>query len=152
MVAMPGIMEQYLPPDLRYRADGTPRPKDFFTYGVQFLPLTAGTAQTQTVQINTDADFLLVMACAIARTDSTDAIALNPPVTVQLESTGSGRLFSNVALDFDAFYGTAQLPGIVPYPKVLDAGAQLATRLTHLNGGGADLDIRVAYHGVKIFP
>lgn len=145
-VSLPGIMEQYLPPELRGR------PKDFFTYGVNFLPIAAGTAATQTVQINTDADFLMVMATALARDDADDTDFPNPPLTVQLESTGSGRLFSNVALDFDTFYGTAQLPFVLPYPKVLDAGAQLSTRLTHFAAAPANLDVRVAYHGVKIFP
>lgn len=144
-VAMPGIMEQYLPPEYRGR------PKDFFTYATSFLPIAAGVAATQTIQVNTDADFLMVMANGIAREDVAAAtFRANPALTVTIETTGSGRLLQNQALDWDTFFGTAQLPGILPYPKIIDGGSTISVRLT--NNGADALNVRVAFNGVKIYP
>jgi len=145
-VALPGIMEQYLPDKLRGR------PKDFFTYGTSFLPILAGASLTTTVQINTDADFLLVMVVGLARNAATEALVANPTLTAQLSSGSSGRLYSNQALEWDTLYGTAQLPFVCPYPKVITAGDQLSTQLNHTVAGGTNLNVRIAYHGVKIFP
>lgn len=145
MVAMPGIMEEYLPNELRGR------PKDFFTYSTSFLPLAAGASASQTIQINSDSHFLIVMAALTARLDVAAAtFSPDPPLTAEIQTSGSGRLFQNEPTDVRNVFGSAELPGILPYPKVIDGGSTVTVRLASL--GTADLNIRVAFLGLKIYP
>jgi len=145
---MPGMMEQYLPPSLRGRV------KDFFGYatGANFLPLAAATTATDTIQVNTDADFLVVLAVGRARDPADPAtIFADPPITVLVTTDGSGRNLFNRAIDWSTFFGDAELPGLLPYPKVISGGSQLSTQLTNLDAA-QDFDVRITYLGLKIFP
>lgn len=140
-------VEQFIPPRLRNHA------RDYFAYSVDFLPLAANQAASQTFQVQSDSDFLLMAATATARDPAAVGTVFQAPaITVQLESSGSGRLLFNRAVDFRNIYGDSQLPFLMPHAKYLDGNSTFQTTLTNLNGaGGQDYDVRVTYHGFKIF-
>lgn len=136
---------EYLPPELRQRA------RDYFAYSTDFLPLAAGTADTESISIQADSDFLLVAATGIARDPAdVDSRFAAPAITVQLTDTGSGRQLQNQAQDWLSFFGDSELPFFLPYPKVLDRNSILTTTLENLDGA-QDYDVRISYHGFKIF-
>lgn len=148
MVSLPGIVERYLPADLRGRI------KDFFAYatGPALIPVPAASTVVDTLQVNTDADFLVVMANGIARDPAAPATRIaDPPLLVQVTAEGSSRNLFARAIDWSTFFGDSELPGIVPYPKVISAGSQLSTQVQNLDAAD-DFDVRITYLGVKIFP
>lgn len=141
---VPGLYLDFLPPGLADRA------RDFFTYAADWLPLATGTTRTENIAIADDSDFLIVGAVLTARTDATPPVVVpQPALLVQIEDSASNRNLQNRALDAENIYGTARLPGYFPYPKLIGAGSVIATTLT--NNQGADLQVRVAYQGFKIF-
>lgn len=136
---------EILPPALRNHA------RDYFCYAVDFLPLAATTQATQTVQIQADSDFLLMAVAATARDPAAPATVVDPPpVTVELRTSGSGRFLQNRAMDWDNVFGSADLPFLLPFPKYLDANSTFDTILANLDAAD-DFDIRVSYHGFKVF-
>lgn len=123
--------------------------KDFFAYVVEFLPLGAGATATLPVQIQADSDFLLVEAVAVTTLADNATFVANVPTLVQINDSGSGRNLFSSPVHYNNLFGTAQLPGIVPFPKVLRASATLSTTLTGLDATARN--IRIAYTGFKVF-
>ncbi len=143
--AQMGSVLEYLPPELREKA------RDYFVYAVDFLPLTADSADSDTISIQNDSDFLIVAATAIARDPADPATRFaDPPITARIEDTGSGRNLENRAIDWASYFGDAELPFYLPYPKLIDRASTITTTLTNLDAA-QDFDVRVAYHGFKIF-
>lgn len=140
-----GLYATLLPPDVRARV------KDFFIYGTDFLGIATGATQTATVSIQEDSDFFIIGANAFC-VDTTGPTVVDPDsfiATVVLQDSGSGRNFVDRPIAFANLYGTAQLPGYWPYPKLLQASSTLSTQLT--NNQGVTMDVRLAYVGFKVF-
>lgn len=141
---VPALYLQYLPEGLADRA------RDFFIYGTDFLPLAAGATATQNISIQDDSHFLIVAACASARTDAAPPVVVpDPALLVRIEDTGSGRNLDNRAQDYRNVFGSGQFPAYWPYPKLINRASVIATTLT--NNQGAALQVRVSYLGFKIF-
>lgn len=118
----------------------------FFQYIANFAALAnnnAAAAGTQSIQIDSDADFQLLYL--IGTRD-------NVPLTVQITEGGAGGLqWQSAPVNFDNIFGTAQLPfpvGLIP---------QLLPRkrtynLTMLNTSGGPINIQAAFTGYKLYP
>lgn len=140
-----GLYATLLPPDVRARV------KDFFIYGTDFLGIADGATESQSVSIQEDSDFFIISADAFV-VDPAGPTRIDPDsfiATVSLQDSGSGRNFVDRPIAFSNVYGTAQLPGFWPYPKLLQASSTLTTQLT--NNQGAAVDVRLAYRGFKVF-
>jgi hypothetical protein len=134
------------------------RHKDFFTYGVEFLPLAASEAGANgDIAIQADSDFMIIGAAAVVTDTSDAAIAstanafdkFNPPFLVTLTDTGSGRAFSNIGIAFKNLFGTAEQPAIWTFPKLIRASSVLTTKIQNLVATA--YRVRIAYTGIKIF-
>jgi hypothetical protein len=126
------------------------RLKDFFVYATDFTPLVKGATTPQTIQIQNDSDFLIMAGLLTEfQTDNT-TIVTNPPIMATITDSGSGRQLMNTAIHVSNLFGTAQLPAIWPFPKLIPAGAALVTTLTNLDGTN-DRNVRIAYWGFKVF-
>jgi len=127
------------------------RLKDFFSYNDDYTPLGAGATLPQSIQIQNDSDFLIMAGVFVmTTTDNTTTFFANAPVTVQITDSGSGRNIMNKATHINNLFGSATLPAIWPFPKLIPAGATLTTTLVNLDGANAR-NVRIAYWGFKIF-
>lgn len=133
-----------LPPELASKA------KDYFAYSFDFLPLAANSTATESIQIQADSSYLMMAVSGTARDPAAVATVFDPPaVTVQFDSSGSGRLLQNRAVDWDNIVGSAELPYLLSFPKWLDANSTLDAQLSNL--GAQAYDIRLTLHGFKLF-
>jgi hypothetical protein len=103
----------------------------------------AGNPQTQTIQIDSDADFQLINLIG-----SRDAVGLQ----VQITEGGAGGLsWQSAAVNFDNFFGTAQLPfpfGLIP--QLLPKKRVYVITINNTTGGL--LNAQVIFDGYKLFP
>lgn len=129
--------------------------KDFFVYTANFitadgtqLPLS-GSRDVQT-QIQNDSHFIIMAGVrTVFNTDDTTAIA-NPPITVQIQDSGSGRSLLSSFTQIENLFGTAQLPAYWPYPKIIKRSSTLTTQLVNL--AATARHVRIAYLGFKVWP
>lgn len=124
--------------------------KDFFGYGVNFVPLAASGTATQAIAIQSDSDFL---CCALAGwvTTSADPSALVAvvPFLVNIFDNGSGRSLMNVPLHYHTIIGTAQLPSYLPFPKLIPRASTVDITLQNLVA--TEYHARISLLGFKIF-
>lgn len=147
--AAAAIYSNLIPEWVRQRA------RDFFAWSVDLegtTPLAAGTTATRTFLVDADADALLVSLTG----DWSDAGAftktpVTPPFKVSLSDSGSGRLLQNVAFMWGAMVGTGQLPGYLPYPKLIPRSSNVTVNVQNLDGANA-YDLHLTFAGFKIFP
>jgi len=128
------------------------RARDFFAFGLNYLPLTLSTTQTQAFAVDGDADFLLTCISGFATSAAapqTEQATI--PALISISDTGSGRLFQNTPLHIENLIGSGQLPGFLPYPKLIPAASVVSVTLTSLDAA-ASWNIRLAFSGFKIFP
>ncbi len=126
------------------------RLKDFFIYGVDFLPLAISATATRDIAIQADSDFLIVAGVRLY-SSSADAPITTPSIsTVQIVDSGSGRSLFNQAQHTDNVFGTAQLPAYWPMPKLVRMSSTISTTLINLEAVARNY--RLAYWGFKVFP
>ena len=126
------------------------RVKDFFIYSVEFLPLAASETLTTDIAIQADSDFLIMAGVRTVTDTANTTLQTFVPQTVLITDSGSGRQLMDRAVHIENLFGTAQLPAIWPYPKLIRASSTLSTRLTNLDGANAR-NVRLSYLGFKIF-
>jgi len=140
-----GIYSELISDAVRSRA------KDFFSFGLDYLPLAASGTATQAFTVDSDSDFMLCALTAISSANGapqTQVAFIH--ATATLADTGSGRLFQSTALHLMAYFGTAQLPAFLPYPKMIPRASTV--RCTLQNLVATAIDVRLGFHGFKIFP
>lgn len=123
--------------------------KDYFIYSLEFLPLAASGIAAAAVNIQSDSHFLIELITGVA-TDVTNATFIaNVPELVNMTDSGSGRNFFDKPVHWNNLFGTAQLPGVLPFPKVINAGSTLTIQLTNLEATARN--VRISLIGFKVF-
>lgn len=126
------------------------RAKDPFVYAIDFTPATLSVTTNGALTISGDADFCLIAQVRTAfATDNTTVVAA-PGATVNIQDAGTGRFWNNTPVQIDNWFGTAQLPFVYAKPKLLLANSTLTIAVADLTG--ISRNIRLAFHGFKIFP
>lgn len=123
----------------------------FFTY-VQNITFTANETQTFTIQIQTDAHFLLVTTAATVSTlAGAGGAAITQPEggsLIQLRDSSGQRLLSSAPVAINNLFGTAQRPYVLPYTHIFRAGGGIGVDAT--GNTGAAQTVRLAFHGYKV--
>lgn len=141
------------------------RYKTPFTYELDFAttPLANGGAvaangtSSGNVQIQQDSHFLWVYGIAlVTSTDNLTVInsASNANASaklISLQDVGAGQPLANVQVPLDNWFGTAQLPMVVPYPRLFERGGAIGVTVTNLNTLTAHT-VRLSFVGIRIFP
>jgi hypothetical protein len=124
--------------------------KDLFFYSANFLPLAAGLAQTQNINVQADSDYLVVAINGTATdTAAPPVLNANPGCLIELFDVAAGRQFQNQPQHYLNVVGTAQNPGWMPFPKYVRASSTVQVTLTSLIT--TNLNVRVTLMGFKIF-
>lgn len=128
------------------------RRKEFFTYNVQFNPLSKASTLTQTVSINDDSDFVFAqLAVTVTHTDNTTFVdAKNLPILATISDASAGILMQNQATHLSNLAGIAQLTFRTSPPKIFRSGGQISVQLQNQDGVN-DLVVNMAFHGFKVY-
>lgn len=145
------------------------RKKDFFIYESQTLQLAPGANATDTINIEADSNFILQklshysLGGAPTFPDLTDftaantapfglpkQYAINPAVLVQLIDTGSGRQLMQNPVPISSFFGTGELPFILPNPRLFMRNSTIQVQYTSFDTVNT-YDIRLAFIGFKVY-
>lgn len=122
---------------------------DYFVYQTQFLPLTASLTIQNNININGDSAFC-VLSGVLVETDTGNTVFLaQRPLLARIADTGSGRYLASGAVHVDNWFGTAEEPKYWDIPKIFAPNATLGLELQNLEA--VDRNVRVAFHGFKIF-
>jgi len=120
----------------------------FFTY-IQNISFTANETQNFTIQIQTDAHFMLIMTSATAQTAAGAAITQpDGGSTYQLRDSSGQRLLSSGPVALNNLFGTAQRPFVLPYTHIFRAGGGVSIDAT--GATGAAQTVRLSFHGFKV--
>jgi len=129
------------------------RQRDFFIYEAQVATLAVGGQDTDTIQIQSDADFILqklTYQADIAGASQTDSARLIPNVTFQITDTGSNRqLFFN-QVPIPNVCGTGQLPFIISNPRLFMRSSTIQIDFTSFEAAITPT-IRISFIGYKFY-
>lgn len=123
--------------------------KDFFVYGLRWLPLSASTTVTQSVAIESDSDFLICAITGFVVQTDESTVPSNGFQLIELSDDGSGRRFQNQAQHWNNIVGVGTLPAYLPFPKLVPRASTVSVTLQNLVA--TDYNIRLSLLGFKIF-
>jgi hypothetical protein len=123
---------------------------DYFVYGCTYEPLNANATTQRNIAISGDADFCILSAVLVETAEDNTTFVVNSPILFTLKDSGSGRELSNEATHADNWFGTAQLPKYWDVPKILTRNSTFTVTAQNLEATARN--VRVSFHGFKIFP
>jgi hypothetical protein len=130
----------YAQADQAIMASGMPRPSRAYVtkrYATLFTALTAGSTQSNQIQISANGDFFLTritFAANIANAAQTNATLVIPELRLQITDSGSDELFANQATDISSFASLSSYANKdtdEPYPRVISGRSTLTLTLTN---------------------
>lgn len=132
---------------------------DLFTYQIDFNTaggsnIAAGANATGSFTVQAGQIFLWQQACYIADTIQatlTDATRLIPLCTVQLSDSNSGKNLSNSAVPVPSMFGTAQLPFVLPNPRVCYPQTVMSALVTNY-AAATNYNLRLSFIGLALYP
>jgi hypothetical protein len=123
---------------------------DHFTYGANFpIAVFIGAATINVgIPLDADSDFILCKQALVAYTAVATMLA-NPDYTHVMADTGSGRNLQNTPIHVANSFGTAQLPFILPEPKLFKASSVI--QITLINRTAVAAEVFISLIGFKLF-
>jgi len=122
----------------------------YYAYSV-IIPTIASTAPSSgTTQIQADADFMVQAMSAWVWDLTTNAVVAAPYATVQVSESGSGTTLFDQAVPINNAFGTAQLPFILPVPRLFVANSVISVAVTNVFSANADY-FAFTFHGKKLY-
>jgi len=127
--------------------------EDFYVYTVLFAALLAGTAQTEIIQIQADADFKWIKGTYQA--DIADAAFVEstqpvPNVTVQITDTGTGKALFQTPIPIPTIFGRGTLPFILPIARIFSARSAMQFQANNYDAA-VDYNIYLQLIGMKVW-
>lgn len=137
-----------------YQPENTKKFKrDFFIYESESLGLATGTSSNDTIQIEADSDFILQkLAQHTTLADATYVSSATPipNISLLITDTGSGRQMMNNPIPIPSFFGSGQLPFILPNPRKIAKNSVLNIAYTNFDAAQT-YSVRLAFIGYKIY-
>lgn len=114
------------------------RPKDWFSYVVQFTAVAEGDRDSQNIQIDASSDFFLTALTYFATIDSSTATitvdtTVVPVATLLITDNGSNRQLSSAAVPLFLLAGDGNHPHRLIHPRLFRANSNISLTLNSLN-------------------
>ena len=119
-----------------------------FQYAVNFTFAGAENQQT-TIQIQTDAHFIVVMSVFSTNVAAGVPGAAFGGCLVQLSDLASNRSLSNIPVAVASLFGTAERPFVWPFTHLFRAGGGINLSVTGIAAATAQI-VRLVFAGYKI--
>lgn len=143
---MPPTLDQlnnYLPPELVNTR------KDLYFANWEILNLGAGATASDDFLAPPQSAILALMGVATVTDAATDRVLQAFFAGKAVITDSSNRNLMSEAVHFNNLFGTAQLPALYPWPKLVDAGSIITIAVTNLTG--AAVNVRMTWWGFKLF-
>ena len=127
--------------------------EDFYVYQTLFASVGPGIADSNNVNIQADADFMLqklTFFASIAGAAQTDSTRVIPLMDVQIIDSGSGRNLFDSSIDVPQIFGTGELPQILAKPKLFPARSTITVNVSNFSAA-TTYRLRLAFIGYKVF-
>lgn len=128
--------------------------QDYYTYATSFASIGAGVEQSQSINIETDAEFTAIkvgVAAHIAGAAQTAETRVLPLVNLSVNDAGSGRNLQNTPIPIMLLSGDGSLPFILPKPRVFQGNATINITIANYSAATTYSDLVVALIGYKTF-
>lgn len=125
-----------------------------YAYTFEVASLAAGASSQTSINIESDAKFHW-LRCAyfvdLAGAAQTDSSRVIPLVTIQLTDTGSGRQFFDKPIAIPSFFGTGQLPVILPVTQIFAPNSTIKAEFVNFSAATTYANLRLSMIGFKQF-
>ena len=119
-----------------------------FIYATDVFDIDAGASVTKSINIEADADFLIMKT--VANYSGNTTLTPNAGITVNIMDTGDGRNLNSAPVLLANYAGTASLPYVWTVPRRVRASSVL--QLTFKNISGAKISgFQFAFSGPKLW-
>jgi hypothetical protein len=123
-----------------------------YAYPATFTAIAQGGQQTQTINIQANADFLLLGIAfrgniGAAQNESTITA---PFVRMLIVDTGSNEQFTNSAVDLEAMYRNGQRLVSLPYPRIVQGRSALSLQATSYAPTNETYSFDIILEGVHV--
>lgn len=129
------------------------RRRDFYIYESETVAIAVGASTNDTISIEADSDFILqklTYQADIAGATQLDGTRLLPNVSLQITDTGSGRQLMQNPIPIPSFFGTGQLPFILPNPRLFMRNSTIQIAFTSFEAAITPT-VRLAFIGYKVY-
>lgn len=140
--------------------------RDFYIYESEAIALAPSTNATDIIQIEADSNFILqkltqfTVASAtfpdltvntiVFPAGLTEENRVIPAVALQMIDTGSGRQLMQNPIPIPSFFGTGEMPFILPNPRLFQRNSTIQVSYTNFDTVNT-YDIRLALIGYKVY-
>ena len=133
--------------------DATNRRRDFYIYEAAVVAIATGASVNDVINIEADSDFILqklTYSADLAGVAQLESTRIVPNVTVQIVDTGSGRQLMQNPIPIPSFFGSGELPFILPNPRLFMRNSTIQIAFTSFEAAVTP-DIELAFIGYKIY-
>lgn len=124
--------------------------KEFYSYGVNFLPLTANGTLTENISIQASTDFILLyLAMTATQEDNTTPLAFAPAL-VQIRDASSGNDLFQTPQHVENTFGTGREPAVLAVPYYFRANSTIQVTLQNLENVARNY--RLSFIGFRSVP
>lgn len=114
------------------------RPKDWFSYVIQFTAVAEGDRDSQNIQIDASSDFFLTALTYFATINASTAVidvstTVVPVATLLITDNGSNRQLSNAPVPLFLLAGDGNHPHRLIHPRLFRANSSVAFTLNSLD-------------------
>lgn len=127
--------------------------RDFYIYEAEAIGLASGASTNDVVNIEADSNFILQKLAYQADIAAAAFVAETRPipnVTLQIIDTGSGRQLMQNPIPIPSFFGTGELPFILPNPRLFMRNSTIQVAFTNFDAT-VTYNIRLAFIGYKVY-
>jgi hypothetical protein len=133
--------------------DPVDRRRDFYIYEARAAAIATGASVNDVINIEADSDFILqklTYSADIAGVAQLESTRIVPNVSVQIVDTGSGRQLMQNPIPIAAFFGSGELPFILPNPRLFMRNSTIQIAFTSFEVAITP-NIDLAFIGYKIY-
>jgi hypothetical protein len=123
-----------------------------YAYVLTFASLTAGSSQTQTLNITANADFILLQLhhhANVANAAQTVNNKTAPLATILITDSGTNEQFTNAAVDLESYSTNGNIINNLEYPRIVSGRSTLTVQLTSYEASQTN-NIYVTFGGVLV--
>jgi hypothetical protein len=124
-----------------------------YAYTITFSSLTAGSTQSQVINIAANADFMALMfhhrATTGPGTAQTVSNKIAPLVRILVTDSGSNEQFTNAAVDLENYSTNGNIINDLPYPRIVSGRSTLTVQVTSYEAS-VSLNLDVSIEGCLV--
>lgn len=123
--------------------------RDIFSYELSTTALAAAGTATLSFTVQVDSNFLWQAGMMIV--DTTGTVAAAPLITATITDSSSGRQLESQSGPVATWFGTGQLPFLLPTPRFFRGGTQVTLAISNYSAATTYTNAKFSFMGTKFF-